>query len=246
MKSEQGFVRLDAVVMELLAQLRQTTLHKYVWMLNYLLISYRKHLYSTIPITKICTIDVGATKTAQFPDDFIGKISVSVQNGDRLVKLFEDQTINRVTKDDLRYTPSELRDRRFSAKYFDNTADLGQWRGQGIDDNGAYKMNLATRCFEFAVNSRINIGDTLVLEYISNGFEPDTETLIYLPAAEFLKAHAMYQFFLWSLGAQSSKTEGWRITYLRELAEYKAITSNLGKDEILAAMARTASIHPKF
>lgn len=250
MNSSQGFVTLNSIVMELLAQLRQTTLHKYVWLLNYALISYRKHLYSTIPITKTCTVKVSATKTIPYPSDYIGLIKMAVQNGDRLVQMFEDTTLNRQSKDDVRYTPSELRDRRYSYQSLvtqsHSVDDVSMFRGMGIDTNGVYKDNMGKRCFELSVDARINKGDTVVMEYISNGFEPDTETLVYLPAAELIKSHAMYQWFLYKDGGQARQTESWRIVYLRDLAEYKANTSNLSKDSILAAMARTASLQPKF
>jgi hypothetical protein len=56
----------------------------------------------------------------------------------------------------------------------------------------------------------------------------------------------MWQWNLYQHGAQHGKTEGWRITYLRELAEYKAITSNLDRDVILNAISRTASVAPRY
>jgi hypothetical protein len=244
----QGFMKMDTLVMSLLASNRLTTLHKYVWFLHYLLEGYKKHIMSTIPITKSVCLPVSKTKTIQYPKDYIGLIRIGVRNGDRIVRFMPDQTISRSTQDDKAYKPSEMQDRRYSYQYFNNIYDYESepYKGMGDNQTGYYVDNLAAKCFELSVDAKLNIGDTVFLEYVADGFNMDTETQIYAPSAEFLKAFAMWQWNLYQLGAQAGKTEGWRITYLRELAEYKAITSNLDRDVILNAISRTASVAPRY
>jgi hypothetical protein len=116
----------------------------------------------------------------------------------------------------------------------------------GDNPIGYFYDNLGAKCFELAVDTKINIGDTVFIEYVADGFEMDTETMIYAPSAEFLKMYALWQWYLYKLGAQHGKTEGYRLQYLRELGEYKAITSNLDRDTILNSLSRTASTQPRY
>ncbi len=247
--SSQGFIPLDNIILELIAQLRKNSLHSYVYILNYALIAYRRLLYNTIPISKTICVPVNKNKTITLPNDFHGLITVGLQNGDRVVPLHEDTTINRVDANDKPYYPAkDIQDRRYSYTYFSRNGDSnqGKFEGAGIDGLGTYKLDLTKRCIVLSVNSRINTGDSIVLDYISDGFNPDTATMIYAPAAEMLKANVMYQWNLFNLGGQAGKTEAWRLVFLREQAEFRSNISNLSKDGILAAMARVASTAPKY
>lgn len=209
---------------------------------------------STIPITKTDCIPVSPTKTVPYPEDYIGLLKLGVRNGDRIVRFMPDATISRKDQNDKPYYPREVPDLRRSWTAFDDaryaTSDTdnnsGRYRGMGDGYVGYYNDNLAARCFELGVDTRVKIGEPIFIEYIADGFKIDTETEIYAPTAEFLKAYAMWQWNLYKHGAHSGQTEGWRTQYLRELAEYKAITSNLDRDVIMNSLSRTASTTPRF
>ncbi|MDX1627621.1 MAG: hypothetical protein R3345_02925, partial [Fulvivirga sp.] len=170
---KQGFVKADQVVLEILHSLGQTTLHKYVYILHYLIVGYRKHIMTTIPITKQVCLPVNKAKMISFPTDFIGLESVFLRNGDRKTRFYPDGTIVRQDEDDKAYFPNEVKDQRTTYDEIHNR-DAASFKGLSRPNEGFYNVNLNKKRIEFAVDANIKAGQKVWIEYISNDENPDT------------------------------------------------------------------------
>jgi len=245
--AEQGFINLHTLVIDLIADQRLTNLWRYVWYLHYMMGGYRRLVMSTIPLTQEDFIEMDKSKTIAFPKDFLGLMRLGRINGDRIEPLDRDPTIKRRTDADTRYVPRELNERHFDFINIDEDIRLDSWVGAGHNRVGYYDINLQKRRFEFSVDTVIKTGEKVYIEYVSDGCgDMNTETKIYAPIAETLKAYAVWRWNYFLHGAASPKTEAERINYLRELAEFKANTSDLDRNSIVAALQRTATTNPRW
>ena len=245
--ADQGFIKLHTLVLDLIADQRLNTLWRYVWYLHYMMGGYRRLTMSTIPITQEAFIEMNKNKTIAFPKDFIGLIRLGMINGDRIVPLDRDSTIKRQDDSDKKYVPKEINERKLDFWFVREGIDRSDFQGLGHNLVGYYDINLQKRRFEFSVDTAIKTGEKVFIEYISDGCgDMNTETKIYFPIAEALKAYAVYRWVLYTHGAGSHKAEAERQQYMREISEFKANISDLDRNSIFAAIQRTATIAPRF
>jgi hypothetical protein len=249
---EQGFVKLDSLVLDLIADNRLTTLHRYIWYLHYMIGGYQKLIMSTIPVTQRKWVKVNDAKLIDFPSDFIGLIRIGIPDGDRIRPLAPSTNLARQDEKDTPYVPKAPDGRtRFSvstdfwtAEQFDSQMPF---QGQGHNRTGYFDVNLAKRRIELSADTRVRSGDTLFLEYVADGCgELGSLTEVYYPAAEMIKQWANYRWYFYKLGANAGETRAQYQQFKEARDEYKANTSNLSADNILAAMAQTAHVGPKF
>ncbi len=249
---KQGFIKLDNIVVDLIMDLRLTTLHRYVYYLHYMIGGYQRFLMSTIPITQTKRLKINAAKMIDYPMDMIGLILAGIPAGDRIIPLLPNSSIARVDADDTPYVAKAPDGRtRFSQ-------DIGYWgaqqldtqvpsKGQGHNNAGYYNNNISKRRIELSVDTSLSEGDTVFIEYVADGCgDMSNATMIYAPAANMLKQWAHYRWSLFKFGANNNETRAQYQLFKEERDEYKSITSNLTKDVIIAAINQTAHVGPKL
>lgn len=241
----QGFIKLDTMVLDLIADNRLTTLHRYVWYLHYMIGGYNKLIMSTIPMTQRKWLKVNAAKIVSFPQDYIGLTRMGIPSGDRILRLDPDSRVTRIDDNDKSYVPRRLTGNSDLTPY--DLQNVEKFRGQGHNGVGYYHENLQKRRFELSVDTKIKEGGVIYMEYVANGCgDMSTETEIYFPAAEMIKQWANYRWSFFKKGANNGETRAQYDQFKSDRQEYKANTSNLTGETIIAALNQTASMAPRW
>lgn len=209
-------------------------------------------LMTTIPMTQTKRLKINAAKMIDFPIDYIGLIRIGKPDGDRVRLLMPSSKLARVDENDKSYVPhaADGRTRFNQATDYWTTQQYDSqlpYQGQGHNNIGYYYENISKRRIELSVDSIFNTGDELFVEYVADGCgDLSNATEIYAPAVNMLKQWANYRWAFYKLGAAHRETQAQHHRFKEERDEYKAMTSNLSADTILAAINQTAHIGPKF
>ena len=92
---KQGYVKLYDIIMEALADEQRTTLHKFVWYLNYAIRGYNRLMMDVDQMAKTKCYKLEPSKVLPYPQDMIGWIMVGVKVGDKIVAAVPDNSIFR-------------------------------------------------------------------------------------------------------------------------------------------------------
>lgn len=241
----QGFVKMHSIVVDILADNRLTTYHRYVWYLHYVIGGYQKLIMSTIPMTQTKCLPVNAAKMIDFPKDYIGIMRMGIPSGDRILKLLPNTQLIRQDENDKAYVPT--RPSAFMDFLPHDFENLGDKRGQGHNGVGYYNENLAKRRFELSVDSKLSEGDVVFMEYVADGCgNLSTETEVYFPAVEMLKQWGNYRWSFFKKGANHVETRAHYAQFKSDRQEFKANTSGLTGESIVAALNQAASMGPRW
>ena len=171
---KQGYVKLYDIIMEALADEQRTTLHKFVWYLNYAIRGYNRLMMDVDQMAKTKCYKLEPSKVLPYPQDMIGWIMVGVKVGDKIVAAVPDNSIFR-EKNDQRYLPRAAHF-RFVNLYdqYEGFRRRDLWGVLHADNLvGRFRDNKEKKRFEFAADFR---DDKVYVTYIGNCVEPDTET----------------------------------------------------------------------
>jgi len=233
------------LVVDLIADNRLTTLHRYVWYLHYMIGGYQKLIMSTIPMTQRKRLKINAAKMLDFPNDYIGIMKMGIPSGDRMLEIFPNSNVIREDEDDKAYVPK--RPSSFLDFLPHDLVNLEEKKGQGHNGVGYYSENLTKKRFELSVDTKLTEGDTVFVEYVANGCgDLSTATEVYFPAAEMIKQWANYRWSFFKRGANHGETKAQYEQFKRDRMEYKANTSKLTGERIVAALNQAASMGPRW
>jgi hypothetical protein len=241
---KQGFVKLYDIIMEVLADEQRTTLHKFIWYLNYAIRGYNRLMMDVDGMAKTVCLPLEPSKVVPYPADMIGWLLLGVKVGDRIVAAIPDNRIHR-EKGDERYVP-----RQASLRFVNYYDQLEGYRRRDLwgllhADNlvGFFKDNKDKKRFEFSADFR---DDKVYLTYIGNCIDPDTETEVPVGAVDYLKAWIRYSDNRYVKGDADMETEARRISHLREDATYRTRISDLSADGILNALQSKTTMSTKY
>jgi hypothetical protein len=206
---------------------------------------------------KTVKLPVSATNTVKFPSDYIAYNKIGVKLGDRILCFVKDNTIT-THKDDA-YTKNPeffpVANEKFGTYYFYNYDDsrsvdrVGsgnyflELNGYAHNGVGYFKEN--TQCQEFQLSSEVRAKD-VILEYIYNKYDPDSETLVPTLAADVVKEYIHYQYSRFNDSKNLSQTRDDERKWLDELAKYNMRLSDLSFQGILDVSRRGQHRAPKM
>lgn len=257
MSNSAALVTIDTIVRRALADKGENTLYLYPRYLHYALTMFRKINKDYSENIKTVSLPVSATNTVQFPSDYIAYNKMGIKLGDRLMCFQKDNTIT-VHKDDAYTKNSKFfpeANNQFGTYYFynyDNTRDVDSTNAgnyflevNGYAHNGVGYFKENAMCSEFQLSSEV-VAKNVILEYIYNEYDPNSETLVPALAEDVLKEFIHYQYARFSKSISISKVREEEREYLDELATYNMRLSDVSFQGILDVSRRSQTRAPKM
>ena len=253
-----GYQKVDEIVRAAIADRGFVTLHPYLRYLHWALDAIRDWNQDGGVEVKKEWLDVTNRKTVAFPDDFLGWCRMGLIAGDRILVLTHDSNINLAAapkKEDAndRYIADIVATGQgFSSVTFDTlginniySKDAGilSGIGWGHNDRGYIKVNYS--CGEFQLSSEYP-DPKMYLEWISDGFDPTTETIVNKVASRLIRLWIHWQEAWNELGAAARETVAKEQSYLVEFDNVQARLSDLSYEGIQNVLARTTSPNPRM
>lgn len=257
MSKSATLVTIDTIVRRALADIGDNTLYLYPRFLHYALGMFRKINKDYSENIKTVKLPVSATNTVQFPSDYIAYNKIGIKLGDRIMCFAKDNTLT-VHKEDAytknnRFFPEA--NNKFGTYYFynyDNTRDIDNISSgnnfleiNGYAHNGVGYFKENAKCHEFQLSSEV-VAKDVILEYIYNEFDPNSETLVPALAEDVVKEFIHYQYARFSKTTPISKVREEEREYLDELANYNMRLSDISFQGILDASRRGQHRAPKM
>jgi hypothetical protein len=239
-ENHQGYQDIDSIIRSYLADRGYNTLHRYIQFLKWGLDALKKWQVEGAQEVKTIPLQMDSKKAVRFPDDYMGYVKLGIRLNGRIVAFVRDDSIeancNRDPHGDEVNTPE------YEYKFMNCYGSDGrrsEIKGYGRNHNGIGYFTVNETQREFQFSSDVKTG-TVYLEYISNGFNPNTETLVNTIAAESIRDYIHYceARFNPRLGDAAAETRERKNTYLESVDGAKAALSNLSLEGILEATTR--------
>lgn len=249
----KGMIKIDTVVREALADKGYDTPHLYPRFLLYALRFFREMNIDRTQDIKTVEIPVSVIKTVPFPEDYIAYNKLGVKIGDRFMAFARDNTITNHHID--RYTPNSLfvneaRPLVFN-NYYDNPNLSGEnfgYRGTyeryGYAHNGVGYFKPNPICNEFQLSSEIT-SKTVLLEYVYDNFNPDTETFVTHMMRDVMRQYIHYQYSVFVNNGSLGKRREDEMDYLDSLSTYDKRISDLSFETIMDSLRRSTTLSVK-
>lgn len=227
-EDRQGYQKIDTIIRSYLADRGHNTLHRYIQFLKWGLEAVKKWQIDGAQEIKTVALKMDSKKAAKFPNDYMGYTKLGIKKGDRLLAFVRDDSL--MTNNDTGIPLYEYT--------FVNHAK-GELKGYGSGSNGSsyFTVNENRREFQFTSDLK---DCPIYLEYISNGFNPNTETLVNTIAAENIRDYIHYCVARFNprLGDAAAETRERKNTYLESVDGAKAALSNLSLEGIMEATTK--------
>jgi hypothetical protein len=242
--ADQGYAPLKEIIKKVLLESGESGMHKYMLYKNYAIDFIRDfHSRSTGDI-KTVKINMDHLKRIKLPDDCIEVVKVGVQMGDKVRVMLTDNEIA------LYYDKDSCGDKQPNASaqsnqssdqllypfFFTNYVNsqnehLGGFYGYG-DGVVAQGYRINDRYIHF--NSDVDTVNAYI-EYLSNGFNPNEETLVNIVFTTPLKDFCKWKESADRKGPASADAMGWRSMFGSSLTKAVAKAKPITKQDILHA-----------
>jgi hypothetical protein len=256
MSNKQGFVTIDNIVRQALADRGENTTRYYARYLHYALGMMKKLNLDVLEDIKTVRIPVTARGTVPFPDDYITYSKIGIKVGDRLYCFNRDNTITKERDDAYSKNGNFYNDAQskfggggayhYFYNYNDNSgqyADSIEVYGHAHNNVGYFKED--PECREFILSSEVG-ATSVVLEYVANVVNPDSETLVPVMAEDTVKEYIHFQHARFSktvgVGERQLEEKEW----LDELSNLNMRLSDLSYQGLLDVMRRQSTLAPKI
>ena len=249
----KGMIKIDTVVREALADKGYDTPHLYARFLLYALRFFREMNIDRTQDIKTVELPVSVIKTVAYPEDYIAYNKLGVKIGDRFLGFARDNTITNHHID--RYTAntpfvSEAQTLRFY-NYYENPNLQGTTNGYngtyerfGYAHNGVGYFKPNNECKEFQLSAEIT-SNTVLLEYIYDNFNPDTETFVTHSMRDVMRKYIHYQYSVFVNGGSLGQRREDEVDFLDALSTYDKRLSDLSFETIMDSLRRSTTLSVK-
>lgn len=254
--SNQGLITIDNIVRQAIADKGYNTLHLYPRYLHFALSMLKKLNLDVLEDIKTVRIPVTARKTVPYPDDYLTYSKIGIKIGDRMACFVKDNTLTR-DRDDAYTANSPFYKEAISKfgtdggyysfyNYTDNNGDFrNNFETYGYAHNGIGYFKEDVKCKEFILSSEVGARE-VVLEYIYNVINPDSETQVSVMAEDTIKEYIHFQDSRFRAGVSLSKIQMEEKEWLDELANLNMRLSDLSYQGILDVSRRHNTLAPKM
>lgn len=239
-EDHQGYQKIDTIIRSYLADRGYNTLHRYIQFLKWGLDGLKKWQVEGAQEIKTVALKMDSKKAVRFPDDYMGYTKLGIKQGDRITAFVRDDSIETHNEEEITYGVNNPSYYEYTFLNYSGTdGRKGEVKGYGKGHNGMGYFTVNELQREFQFSSEVN-NCTVYLEYIGNGFNPNTETLVNTIAAESIRdfIHYCVARFDPKLGDAARETRARKITYLESVDGAKAALTNLSCEGILEATTR--------
>ena len=257
MSSKGGLISIDNVVRQAIADKGYNTLHLYARYLHFALGMFRKLNIDNSEEIKTVSIPVTSKKTVPYPDDYITYSKVGIKLGDRIMCFIKDNTLTTHHDDAFTANPEffNVANAKFGTFYFynynsdravgeiDSSAHTLEVNGYAHNGLGYFKPD--DKCREFQLSSEVRAKE-VILEYISDGIDLDSETFVNAMAVDVIKEYIHYQDARYRKGVSISERRDDERKWLDQLAAFNMRLSDLSFQGILDVSRRSQGNHPKM
>lgn len=244
---QRGFVTLDSIVRSALMDIGES-MSRYEQFKHFAIEAYRDFHFDMAQSVKTVQLSLSAWKAINIPIDMVDWVMIGVvvdnkirafTNDDRISLYRPDDDEDGVT-DDIVTTasPDVPADVPF---YFWNVVnsqgeDAGQLYGLTVKHNGQgyFKMNPERKEIQFspAVDSNTKI----YLEYISDGIDPNAQTVVHIYAAKLIKNYIHWSRVKFSKSANQAQIQRAMDDYNKELFKVQNRIQKITVEDVLETM----------
>jgi len=240
-------VTLDYIVKNVIAQLEESSLRRYQTYLQYAIRGVRELTLGSAnsQSLKIKQLPMLSNKAINLPSDYVSYSKVGVCVNGRVVVLGLDKTLCLNAAQDECGDPLEIAMENvdnpnyvffsfgypFSGYYHNNqyvNSIFGL--GGGFNSRGYFRENLEKNQIQFS--SEVPNED-IVLEYISDGMNPDGSAVIPIEATEYLIAFVNWKRVQAKKGSSQAEIEQWRRDTMIAFRNVKHINLSFTPEEYL-------------
>lgn len=245
---KQGMVQIDTIVREALADKGYDTPHLYAKYLMWALRVFRELNLDHTQDIKTVELPVSVTKTVRYPDDYVTYNKLGVKIGDRMWTFVRDNTItshkidkytaNKTFYEDAQSKLPSLRFFNFFPDFGSNLVGASTFNYidvNGYAHNGVGYFKPVDSCREFQLSSEVK-SKKVILEYVFNNFNPDTETFVTLTMKEVVRQYIHYQDAMYRQGTSVGLKREAELDYLYALSDFDRRLSDLSFQGILNAL----------
>lgn len=251
--NDPSLITLDSIVRGALADEGRDTLHKYIQYLKWG-IEFVEEFHLTKGVSpKTVKLNVDTKKSVKLPVDCVKVTKVGIMRGDRLVPYVVDNTIGfRQTNPpaaNSKYIDVVGGDRELFVysflNYYTSTGTISSLEGYGSKHNGAgyFRIDETTRTIQLESDVTAS---AIYVEFISNGFNPCTKTLV--PGYARLEITNGIHWYTkrFKLGDSSSETQWAKKEYQQAVQERVNLQSDFTYEGLVDAMIRSVSSTIKY
>jgi len=239
---QRGFVTIDTCVRNALMDIG-TDLSRYEQFKKWAIDAYRAFHFDMAMEVKTIQLDLTAWKAAELPIDFVDYAMIGIVVDNQIQVITNDNRISLYHDDEdpLDGDPDarEATTTDASTYYFYNTTsrgeDAGALYGLTVKDSGVgyFKMNRERREIQFSPHVD---GDTKIyLEYISDGYDPCSATVVNVYAAKLIELYIHWQRHEFSKSSTGMERERAKDMYDKELYKVQSRLSEITVSDVLEA-----------
>jgi hypothetical protein len=262
---DSQLVTVDSIVRGAMSAMGEESLHKYQRCLQFGLQAAKTFYMDSARVVKTTKLTMSDIKQVDLPTDFVDWVKVGVVCGDR-IKVFgvnenlpilvdEDACGNIVAYDnsdcDVNSFPADISNYggypflNYINEYGEITGGL-YGVGGGYTDIGYFRVLQSTGSgAKLQFNSEVNTSDVYI-EYISNGFDPNTETVVHAYAADAIEFYIHWRIAWHKYGAASRDAQGAKAEYYDELHRARRRMMDLTTRDVLELSRKYYTQSPKY
>ncbi len=239
-----SYVTINEIVKNALIDIGENTEHLYQRFLHWAIEGLKDFYYDTAKEIKTISVPMNATKTIDFPLDYVDWTKIGMVIGDRVwtfavndqlaLKKEVDECGNPTAKPTHKLAniaPTDLLN--YGGYWFYNYNGNSTYGYGGACHNiGYYRINRERRQIEFS--SEVNTNE-VYLEYISNGVNPNGGSVVNEYAAKLVKMYVQWMHKEHSNKFHTHDKERARSLYYNELRIVRARLSNFDAQDFIDA-----------
>lgn len=242
----RGIVTLDSCIRSALMDIGES-MARYEQFKHWAIEGFRSFHFDLAAEVKTTKLTLTAWKAVDLPIDFVDWvfIGVVVDNQIRVfthddrISIFREDADEDGEIDALETTTTPSIQESVPYWFWNNRnsqgQDTGQLYGLTVKDNGVgyFKMNPERREIQFSPSVD---GDTeIYLEYISDGFNPNEQTMVNIYAAKLIKLYIHWMRHEFAKGSNGMEKERAKDMYDRELYKVQSRIQKITVDDVLEA-----------
>jgi len=196
-KAERSYVTLDSVINNVINDTYGASEHEYMRYLQWGVRGVKKFNFDVLSSFKAIQILVTETGTIDLPPDFVDYLTIGVIASGRVISLTRNTKMGMTSNfnecgqavltergTNSRQIPGIFEDAGWYFYNYRNGQNLGQIFGYGgIRENEGYRIDRDKGIIQFTSNM---VGNSIYMEYASDGLSYDGNTLIHVHAEEAL------------------------------------------------------------
>jgi hypothetical protein len=235
-------VKVDRIVRGAIADQGYHTLHKYVLFLHFLFDGLRRwYSDGRFVDVKQKRLKMSSRKSLPFPDDMIGLSKLGIRVGNQIVRINADPTLSKIKDDHSGNTAFNQQSTLVVPSDYFYFSNIYTSEGSGKVEvlrasNPHFTINWDAREFQFSSKTSDNY---VYIEYVSNNFDPSTETIVPESIEYMMKQWIYYRYVKFKHGAAARETRAALLDFEDAKDDVRAEMSNLSGASIMEA----ANIH---